>query len=46
MPGFRDVYDDKQMAELAAYIRARYAPDQPAWTGLEKASAQARDAGH
>jgi nicotinate dehydrogenase subunit B len=46
MPGFRDVYDDKQIAELAAYIRARYAPDQPAWTDLEKASAQLRHAVH
>ncbi|WP_244285746.1 c-type cytochrome [Caballeronia concitans] len=46
MPGFRDVYDDKQMAELAAYIRARYAPDQPAWTNLENASARARHAAH
>ncbi len=44
MPGFRDVYDDKQMAELAAYMRARYAPDQPAWIDLEKASAQVRHA--
>ncbi|WP_061147362.1 c-type cytochrome [Caballeronia arvi] len=46
MPGFRDVYDDQQMAELAAYIRARYAPGQPAWTGLEKASGQVRHAAH
>ena len=46
MPGFRDVYDDKQMAELAAYIRARYAPEQPAWRDLEKASEQARHAVH
>jgi nicotinate dehydrogenase subunit B len=42
MPGFRDVYDDRQMAELAAYIRARYAPDQPAWKDLESASARVR----
>ena len=46
MPGFGDVYDDRQMAELAAYIRARYAPDQPAWTDLEQASAQVRHAAH
>ena len=26
MPGFGDAFDDRQMAELAAYIRARYAP--------------------
>lgn len=46
MPGFGDVYDDKQMAEIAAYIRARYAPDQPAWRGLEKASAAVRRSLH
>jgi nicotinate dehydrogenase subunit B len=46
MPGFGDVYDDRQMAELAAYIRARYAPDQPAWTDLEQASARVRHAAH
>jgi nicotinate dehydrogenase subunit B len=44
MPGFRDAYDDKQLAELAAYIRARYAPDQPAWGDLENASAAVRHA--
>jgi nicotinate dehydrogenase subunit B len=42
MPDFRDVCDDKQMAELAAYIRAHYAPDQSAWKDLEKASEQVR----
>ncbi|SAK61400.1 gluconate 2-dehydrogenase (acceptor) [Caballeronia fortuita] len=46
MPRFGDVYDDKQMAELAAYIRARYAPDQPAWADLERVSAQVREAAH
>ncbi|MFJ2992881.1 c-type cytochrome [Pandoraea sp. NPDC087047] len=44
MPGFRDSFDDRQMAELAAFIRARYAPDQPAWQGLEASAAGARDA--
>lgn len=44
MPGFRDAFDDRQMAELAAYIRARYAPGQPAWRGLEEASARIRHA--
>ena len=45
MPGFGDAFDDKQMAELASYIRARYAPGQPAWRDLESASARLR-AGH
>lgn len=44
MPGFRDAFDDRQMAELAAYIRARYAPGQPAWQNLEEASARIRQA--
>lgn len=42
MPGFGDAFDDRQMAELAAYIRARYAPGQPAWRDLEAASARIR----
>ena len=46
MPGFGGVYDDRQMAELTAYIRARYAPNQPAWTDLEKVSRQVRHATH
>ncbi|WP_175716885.1 cytochrome c [Burkholderia anthina] len=45
MPGFRDAFDDRQMAELAAYIRARYAPGQPAWRNLEEASARIRREG-
>ncbi|RQR58885.1 cytochrome C [Burkholderia sp. Bp9126] len=42
MPGFGDAFDDRQMAELAAYIRARYAPGQPAWPDLEAASTRIR----
>ncbi|WP_175883316.1 cytochrome c [Burkholderia sp. BCC0044] len=45
MPGFGDAFDDRQMAELAAYIRARYAPGQPAWRNLAEASAKIRQAG-
>lgn len=45
MPGFRDAFDDRQMAELAAYIRARYAPGQPAWRNVEEASARIRQEG-
>ena len=40
-----DAFDDRQMAELAAYIRARYAPGQPAWRNLAEASARIRQAG-
>lgn len=46
MPGFGDVFDDKQMAELASYIRARYAPGQPGWRDLESASAGLRSRAH
>jgi nicotinate dehydrogenase subunit B len=46
MPGFADVFDDQQMAELAAYVRARYAPDQPPWKHLEKASSSLRTGQH
>ncbi|WP_322013769.1 c-type cytochrome [Paraburkholderia sp. J12] len=42
MPGFKESFDDRQMAELAGYIRARYAPDQPAWRDLATAAARVR----
>ncbi|CAG9201570.1 Cytochrome c, class I [Paraburkholderia caribensis] len=46
MPGFKDSFDDQQLAELAGYIRARYAPGQPAWHGLAEAAAGLREAVH
>ncbi|MGU4701505.1 c-type cytochrome [Burkholderia cepacia] len=46
MPGFGDVFDDRQIAELAEYIRARYAPGEPAWRDLEAASARVRSQHH
>ena len=33
MPAFRHHLDDAQIADLVAYLRARFAPDKPAWTG-------------
>ncbi|KMO24011.1 molybdopterin cofactor-binding domain-containing protein [Methylobacterium indicum] len=42
MPAFRDTLTDRQVAEVVAYTRARYAPDAPAWTGLEAAVARVR----
>ena len=33
MPGFRHALDDAQLAELALWLRRRYAPDHPAWPG-------------
>jgi len=42
MPAFRDAFDDAQVAELAAHLRTRYAPDAPPWAGLAQASARLR----
>jgi len=42
MPGFRDALNDRQLAELAGYMRARFAPGRPAWDGLEAAAARTR----
>jgi nicotinate dehydrogenase subunit B len=47
MPGFRHALDDTQLAELATWLRRRYAPDQPAWAGpqaLRERVAQLRGA--
>jgi nicotinate dehydrogenase subunit B len=46
MPGFKDSFDDQQLAELAGYIRARYAPGQPAWHDLAATAAHVREAVH
>ncbi|MCD6675007.1 MAG: molybdopterin-dependent oxidoreductase [Burkholderiaceae bacterium] len=42
MQGFADALDDRQVAELAAWMRRRYAPSKPAWTDLEAAVARVR----
>jgi nicotinate dehydrogenase subunit B len=42
MPAFRDAFDDAQVAQLAAYMRQRFASEQPAWPDLEAASARVR----
>ena len=34
MPGFKDSLDERQMGQLIRYLRARFAPAQPAWTML------------
>ena len=46
MPAYRDALDDKQIAELVAYMRARFAPDKPAWPDLAAAVAGARASLH
>ncbi|EJW12331.1 Isoquinoline 1-oxidoreductase beta subunit [Rhodovulum sp. PH10] len=42
MPSFLHHLDDGQLAALARYVRARFAPDLPAWTGLEATAATIR----
>jgi nicotinate dehydrogenase subunit B len=42
MPAFRHALNDAQLAELVAYMRQRFAPQQPAWPGLAAAVARAR----
>ncbi|RDK09401.1 c-type cytochrome [Cupriavidus lacunae] len=42
MPAYADTLDDQQIAQLAQYLRARFAPDKPAWQDLEKTVARLR----
>jgi nicotinate dehydrogenase subunit B len=35
MPGFATALDDRQIADLAHYLRGRFAPGQPEWNDLE-----------
>jgi nicotinate dehydrogenase subunit B len=44
MPAFGRALDDQQIAELAAYLRQRFAPDRPAWTDLAGTVARLRTA--
>ncbi|SDZ72184.1 nicotinate dehydrogenase subunit B [Variovorax sp. YR266] len=47
MPAFREVLDDRQIAELAGYMRTRFAPQEPAWANLPADVARVRAApGH
>ena len=41
MPSFIDQYDDAQIADLAAYVRATYT-DRPAWSGADAMAAKLR----
>ncbi|MDX3904885.1 MAG: c-type cytochrome [Pigmentiphaga sp.] len=34
MPGFAQSLDDEQVVDLVRYVRARFAPDKPAWDDL------------
>ena len=44
MPAFRDSLDNAQVADLVRYMRAKFAPDAPAWEGLEGTVARLRAA--
>jgi nicotinate dehydrogenase subunit B len=44
MPGFKDSFNDSQVGELVSYLRRQFAPDKPAWTGVDAAIGRARQA--
>ena len=42
MPAFREALDDRQLAELAGYMRARFAPQEAPWPNLPADVARVR----
>ncbi|MGB9116488.1 c-type cytochrome, partial [Bradyrhizobium sp.] len=42
MPAFEDSMTDDQLAELVAYLRRQFAPEKPAWTGVQAAISRIR----
>jgi nicotinate dehydrogenase subunit B len=44
MPGFKDSFDDRQIAELVSWLRQQFAPDKPPWTDMDVAISRARQA--
>jgi nicotinate dehydrogenase subunit B len=42
MPAFDQSFSDRQLADLASYVRARFAPGKEAWSGLQDAAAVVR----
>ena len=42
MPAFKDNLSDRQVADLAGYLRHRFAGDQPAWKNLPDKVAHVR----
>ena len=42
MPGYRASLNDRQITDLVRHMRARFAPDQPAWSGIEATVARLR----
>ncbi len=45
MPAYGGTFSDRQIAELAGYLRARFAPGKTAWQDLATAAARIRAAG-
>jgi nicotinate dehydrogenase subunit B len=43
MPAFKDSLTDSQVAELASYLRRQFAPDKPAWIGIDAAVGRIRN---
>ncbi|QND23674.1 molybdopterin-dependent oxidoreductase (plasmid) [Rhizobium leguminosarum bv. viciae] len=46
MPAFRQTLNDGQIKDLADYLRARFAPDKPAWMETTKAMQRVTAASH
>jgi nicotinate dehydrogenase subunit B len=44
MPGFKDSFNNQQIAELVSWLRRQFAPDKPAWTGIDAAIGRLRQA--
>jgi nicotinate dehydrogenase subunit B len=44
MPGFKDSFNDRQVAELVSWLRRQFAPDKPPWTGIDAAISRLRQA--
>ena len=44
MPGFAQSFSDRQLADLAAYLRARFAPGKAPWADLQDAATRVRGA--
>jgi nicotinate dehydrogenase subunit B len=42
MPAFKDSMTDDQLAELVAYLRRQFAPERPAWNGVQAAISRIR----
>jgi nicotinate dehydrogenase subunit B len=43
MPAFKDSMSDSQLAELVSYLRQQFAPDKPAWAGVQPAIHRLRE---